>query len=213
LAFFYRYGDNDYVCYYRLPGPKQPTDHLPAYEDAPRRSLFRATSKDGSIWEKDPSMLLTADERDHRDTQYQECVPIKVDGGYFALITMYHPITQTLNLRMAASRDGKQWWFPDRVPCLDNAPMGDYGGGMTANKNLFIQDGKLYVHTAELRDPPAGFGYIAVTKIGLQETVVTTERISFLQLCALSASWDADHWTLISSAVGQPGHGQYRLPS
>jgi len=56
-------------------------------------------------------MLLTADERDHRDTQYQECVPLKVPGGYVAMVTMYLPLTQTLNLRLAASRD--------------NAPLGD----------------------------------------------------------------------------------------
>lgn len=207
LAFFYRYGDNDYVCYYRLPGLKQPTDHLPAYEDAPRRSLFRATSKDGSTWEKDPSMLLTADERDHRDTQYQECVPIKVDGGYFALITMYHPITQTLNLRMAASRDGKQWWFPDRVPCLDNAPMGDYGGGMIwQSKNLFIQDGKLYVYYGGTEGPHRQVSDTRSPslKIGPQETVVD-HGAHFLPfnsaLCR--ASWDADRlYALISSAGG-----------
>ena len=69
-------------------------------------------------------MKMTADELDHRDTQYQECVPFQVPGGYVALVTMYHPLSQTLTLRMAASRDGRQWWFPDRVACLDNAPPG-----------------------------------------------------------------------------------------
>ena len=42
-------------------------------------------------------------------------------GGYVALVTMYLPLTQTLNVRLAASRDGRRWWFPDRRPCLDNA--------------------------------------------------------------------------------------------
>lgn len=136
-----------YVCFFRLAGPRQPNDHVPLWEDAPRRTCMRATSLDGNKWDRDPVMVLTCDKRDHRDTQYQEQVPVKVEGGYLAMITMYHPITQTLNLRMAASRDSRRWWFPDRVPCLDNPPMGDYGGGMIwQSQNLIVQDDKLYVY-------------------------------------------------------------------
>jgi hypothetical protein len=147
LAFFYRGDNDDYVCYYRLGGPAQPNDHVPIYEDTPRRSCFRGVSQDGNYWEQDPETVLTSDERDHRDTQYQETVPIRVPGGYLGMITMYRPITQQFNLRMAASRDGRHWWFPDRVPCLDNSPLGDYGGGMIwQSQNLIVQDDTLYVY-------------------------------------------------------------------
>ena len=98
LCFFYRDLTGGYVAYYRLGGPRQPTDHVPLYEDFPRRSCFRAVCQDGKSWRKDPLMVLTADDRDHRDTQYQECVPHKVPGGYIAMVTMYWPLTQTLNL-------------------------------------------------------------------------------------------------------------------
>ena len=63
---FWQADGTGYVAYYRLGGPRQPTDHVPAYEDFPRRSCFRAISRDGVSWMKDPAMLLTADERDHR---------------------------------------------------------------------------------------------------------------------------------------------------
>ncbi len=139
--------EEKYICFYRLSAQRRPTDHLPPYEDGARRSVYRATSRDGLTWVKDELMELTNDERDHRDTQYQECMPLKVPGGYIALVTMYLPITQTLNLRMAASRDGRRWWFPDRRPCLDNGPLGDYGGGMIwQSQYLIVQDGRLYLY-------------------------------------------------------------------
>ncbi len=118
LAFFYHLQPDQYVAYYRLAGPAHPTDHLPPYEDGARRSIFRATSSDGKKWTKDDSMMLTADELDHRDTQYQELVPIRVPGGYLATVTMYHPLSQTQDVRIAASHDGSHWWFPDRRPVL-----------------------------------------------------------------------------------------------
>jgi len=154
---------------------------------------------------------LTADERDHRDTQYQECVPLKVDGGFLGMITMYHPITQTLNLRMAASRDGRHWWFPDRVACLDNAPLGDYGGGMIwQSQNLIVQGKMLYVYyggtegihrqISETRAPS--------TRIGPMETV--TEQPGYFipfnsALCR--AAWRVDRMYALVSSAGGPTIG------
>jgi hypothetical protein len=135
--------EKSYVAYYRLGSARQPTDHVPLYEDFPRRSCFRATSADSLAWVKDPAMLLTGDERDHRDTQYQECVPLPVQGGFVGMVTMYHPLTQTLDLRIAASRDGSTWWFPDRRACLPNAPLGDYGGGMIWQTQYPVVDGQM----------------------------------------------------------------------
>ncbi len=136
-----------YVSYYRLGAERQPTDHVPVYEDCPRRSCYRATSPDGETWTRDENMVLTADESDHRDTQYQECIPMKVPGGYIATVTMYLPISQTLNIRFAASRDGSRWWFPNRTPCLPNPPLGEYGGGqMWQSQYHHVIDGKLYTY-------------------------------------------------------------------
>jgi hypothetical protein len=211
LCFFYRDPEQGYVAYYRLGSPRRPTDHVPVYEDFPRRSCFRAVSRDGIKWVKDPLMLLTADERDHRDTQYQECVPLKVPGGYIAMVTMYLPLTQTLNLRLAASRDGRQWWFPDRRPCLDNAPLGDYGGGMIwQSQYLHVGDGKLYVYYGGTEGPHRQISDTRAPskEVGYQEKVID-HGAHFLPfnsaLCR--ASWRFDRLYALASAAGGPTLG------
>jgi hypothetical protein len=212
LCFFYRHPKEGYVAYYRLGSPGKKTDHVPVYEDFPRRSCFRAVSRDGTKWVKDPAMLLTADERDHRDTQYQECVPLKVPGGYVALVTMYHPLTQTLNLRLAASPDGRRWWFPDRRPCMDNAPLGDYGGGMIWQSQYPIIEGnKLYVYYGGTEGPHR---QIADTRapskrIGYQEKVID-HGAHFLPFNAAlcRAAWRVDRLYALISAAGGPTLGR-----
>ena len=149
VLFVYPWPDGGYVGYYRTGMPLQPDDHVPVWEDCPRRTCFRAFSADGTHWEHDDAMVIQRDERDHRDTQFMECVPIRVPGGYVAMVSVYWPITQTLDTRMAASRDGARWWFPDRRPCLPNAPMGDYGGGMIwQSKDLTAEGNTLYMYYA-----------------------------------------------------------------
>jgi hypothetical protein len=207
LAFFYHLKPDEYVAYYRLAGPPHSSDHLPPYEDAARRSIYRATSSDGNKWVKDESMILTADELDHRDTQYQELVPISVPGGYLATITMYHPLSQTQDVRIAASHDGSHWWFPDRRPVLGNTPLGDYGGGMIwQSQNLIVQSGKLYMY----------YGASEGTHRQISDSLAPSKTVAYLQtvidgsghflpfntaLCR--AFWQFDRlYALISSAGG-----------
>jgi hypothetical protein len=211
LCFFYRDPREGYVAYYRLGGTRQPTDHVPVYEDFPRRSCYRAVSRDGTKWIKDPVMALTADERDHRDTQYQECVPLKVPGGYVAMVTMYLPLTQTLNLRLAASRDGQRWWFPDRRPCLDNAPLGDYGGGMIwQSQNLIVEDGRLYVYYGGTEGPHRQISDTRAPskEVGYQEKVIDHGG-HFLPFNAAlcRASWRFDRLYALAAAAGGPTLG------
>jgi hypothetical protein len=207
LAFFYHLQPEQYVAYYRLGGQAHPNDHLPPYEDGARRSVFRATSSDGKKWTKDNSMVLTADELDHRDTQYQELVPIRVPGGYLATVTMYHPLSQTQDVRIAASHDGSRWWFPDRRPALGNAPLGDYGGGMIwQSQNLIVQNGRLYMY----------YGASEGTHRQISDSLAPSKTVAYLQtvinegghflpfntaLCR--AYWEYDRlYALISSAGG-----------
>ena len=207
LSFFYHLKPDQYVAYYRLAGEAQPGDHLPPYEDGARRSIFRATSTDGVRWAKDDSMILTRDEIDHRDTQYQELVPISVPGGFLATVTMYHPLSQTQDVRIAASPDGSHWWFPDRRPVLGNAPLGDYGGGMIwQSQNLIVQDGRLYMY----------YGASEGTHRQISDSLAPSKTVAYLQtvidagghflpfntaLCR--AYWGYDRlYALISSAGG-----------
>ena len=67
---------------------------------------------------------------------------------------MYRPLTQTLNLRLAVSRDGRRWWYPDRRPCLDNAPLGDYGGGMIWQSQYLIEeDSRIHLYYGGTEGP------------------------------------------------------------
>ena len=99
---------------------------------------------------------------------------------------LYHPITQTLNLRLAASRDGRKWWFPDRPPCLDKAPLGEYGGGMLRkSKNLVLHDGRFYVyygamegsHRSIMDTRGEGFRQIGTDTPGLDEGSMQVELL------------------------------------
>ncbi|MBM4071364.1 MAG: hypothetical protein FJ271_20865 [Planctomycetes bacterium] len=211
LCFFYKDAKEGYVAYYRLGAPGKKTDHLPVYEDFPRRSCFRAVSQDGVTWTRDPMMALTNDERDHRDTQYQECVPLKVPGGYLGMITMYHPITQTLNLRLAASRDGRRWWFPDRRPCFDNPPLGDHGGGMIWQSQYPIIDkGRLFIYYGGTEGPHRQIfdSRAPFRDIGYQEKVID-HGAHFLPfnsaLCRVS--WPLIRLYALASAAGGPTVG------
>jgi hypothetical protein len=207
LAFIYHPKPEEYFAFYRIAGDRQPTDHLPPYEDGARRTIFRSTSKDGKNWTRDESMMLTGDELDHRDTQYQELVPITVPGGFVATVTMYHPLSQTQDVRVAASHDGSHWWFPDRRPVLGNAPLGDYGGGMIwQSQNLIVQNGRLYMY----------YGASEGTHRQISDTLAPSKTVAFDQtvinegghflpfntaLCR--ASWQFDRlYALISSAGG-----------
>ena len=211
LCFFYRDPDFGYVAYYRLGAPGKPTDHVPIWEDFQRRSCYRAVSKDGDNWKKDPLMMLTADERDHRDTQYQETVPLKVKGGYIAIVNMYNPILQTFYFRTAASRDGRRWWFPDRRPCLDNGPLGDYGGGqLWQSQNLIVQGDTLYVYYGGTEGPHRQVSDTRAPskQIGYLETVVDhgAHFIPFNSaLCR--ASWRLDRTYALAASAGGPTIG------
>lgn len=204
LCFFYRDAD-EYVAYYRLGAPPKETDHVPVYEDYPRRSCFRAISRDGNNWVKDEAMCLTADERDHRDTQYQECVPYRVNGGYLGMITMYHPLTQTLDVRLAASRDGRRWWFPDRRPCLPNAPLGDYGGGMIwQSQNLIVEGNRLYVYYGGTEGPHRQISETRAPSVSIGLETVIDHGAHFLPFNAAlcRAFWRLERLYALASSAG-----------
>jgi hypothetical protein len=210
-SFFFRFKPDEYVSYYRLALPKQPQDYVPVYEDAPRRSVLRATSSDGIKWTQDKSMVLTNDALDHPDTQYQELVPLRVEGGYLATVTMYHPISQTEDVRVAASRDGSHWWFPDRRPALGNAPLGDYGGGLIwQSQNLIVENEKLYIYYGgsegthrEISDslaPSKSVGY-------LEDVIDRGGHFLPFNTALCRASWQYDRMYALIAAAGGPTVG------
>lgn len=203
--------DFAYLGYYRTGEPLRENDHLPAWEDGVSRTAFRCTSEDGLEWIKDPGMIIARDERDHRDTQYMECVPTKVPGGYIALVSIYHPITQTLDLRMAASRDGRRWWFPDRRPCMANRPLGEYGGGMIwLSRVLSVENGSLILYYAGSEGPhrQVSESNAPSIDIGYLETAIDHGGHFLPFTTALCrATWEYDRMYALASSAGGPTIG------
>ena len=201
-----------YVAYYRLGIPDDDTRHIPIYEGrkGQTRQLFRAVSRDGQTW-VDDQKIVRRDERDHRDTQHMELVPHPVPGGILGIFSIYRPLTQTLNLRTGASRDGKQWWFPDRRPCLDNPPLGEYGGGMIwQSKNLVVDGDRLYVYyagTEGIHRPIFDSRATEFHDIGLDRVINYQADFLPFNSALCRASWRIDRLYALVSAAGGPTLG------
>ena len=196
-----------YVAYYRMPdtdaGLDIPPYELPGYA----RTIFRARSPNGKDW-GDIEAVLKRDDLDHRDTQYMELVPHPVPGGYLGVVSVFEPINQTQHLRLAVSRDGVNWWFPSRRPCLDNPPLGDYGGGMIwQSKNLVEIDDRLQIYYSGmegLHRPIIDSRLKKARTIGMDR--VSDGLYGFLPfnsaLCR--ASWSKGRYYALASAAGGP---------
>ncbi|HUT93140.1 MAG TPA: hypothetical protein VMY37_26990 [Thermoguttaceae bacterium] len=198
--------DGGYVAYYRVGAP-DPEATIPVYEGSgsTTRQLYRAESRDGKEW-VDAEKIIMRDERDHRDTQYMELVPERVPGGYLGVVSIYHPITQTLNLRLAASRDGRRWWFPDRRPCLDNPPLGEYGSGMIwQSKSLVAEGERLYVYYGGmegLHRPIVDTRGQGFRQIGMDSVLDRPHGFLPFNSALCRASWRVDRLYALVSAAG-----------
>ena len=130
-CYIYRFGGDGYVCYHKTELPAFPGG-LTLFDvaDGGVRLIGRRTSSDGKEWSDPTQIVMSPDWRDPGDTQFMELCPIQVPGGYIAVVSVYHNMTQTIDLQWAASRDGIHWWRPERRPTLANAPLGEFGGGM-----------------------------------------------------------------------------------
>jgi hypothetical protein len=147
-CYIYRQADGSYVGYHKTELPAFPGGLTPFdVGDGGLRLIGRRTSKDGVQWSNPTAIILSPDWRDPGDTQFMELCPIAVPGGYVATVTVFHNLTQTIDLQWAASRDGINWWRPERRPTLANAPLGEYGGGMIWPMHNPVVDGdRLHVY-------------------------------------------------------------------
>ena len=200
-----------YISYYRMPDTDEKLD-VPAYEIAGyARTIFRATSPDGKNWENIET-VLKRDDLDHRDTQYMELIPHPVSGGYLGIVSVFEPINQMQHLRLAVSRNGVNWWFPARRPCLDNPPLGDYGGGMIwQSKNLVEIGDRLHIYYGGMEGihrPIIDSRIPNLRSIGMDR--VSNQIYGFLPfnsaLCR--ASWVMGRFYALASASGGPTRGK-----
>ncbi len=122
--------DGTYQTYHKTCMPALPGGLIP-YDCAVGecRIMVRRTSATGTEWS--PYQLsITPDWLDSPDTQFMELIADPERDGYVGLLTVYHALSQTIDVQFAASRDGKTWWRPDRRACIPLKPLGEYGGGM-----------------------------------------------------------------------------------
>ena len=122
--------DGTYNTYHKTCIPSPPGGLVP-YDCAVGecRIIVHRTSADGTEWS--PYQLsITPDWQDSPDTQFMELNVVPERNGYVGLLTVYHALSQSIDIQFAASRDGKAWWRPDRRACVPLKPLGDYGGGM-----------------------------------------------------------------------------------
>ena len=130
------------ICVPALPGGIVPYDC--AVGEC--RILVRRTSPNGTDWSP-YQLAVTPDWQDSPDTQFMELMAIPQRDGFIGLLTVYHGMSQSIDIQFAASRDGKTWWRPDRRACVPLKPLGDPGGGMIWPMQPAIQhDGRLYLY-------------------------------------------------------------------
>lgn len=201
--------EGPYYSYFKVYPKLREGDRIITYDNNPRgglRSVARRSSADGTHWGGE-TLVLARDWRDPDYAQFLEICPVKVEGGYVALVNYYDAAIQTMCLELAASRDGFHWWRPDRRAALPNAPLGDYGGGMMWQMHHpIVEGGRMYVYYA---GSEGIHGEIFDTRFKPRievgnETVIgyQTPTLPFnTALCR--ASWEFDRlYALVSSAGG-----------
>ncbi len=209
-CFVYRLEDGTYVAYHKTEMPAFPGGLAP-YDigDGGVRLIGRRASEDGTHWSDPTRLVMTPDWRDPADTQFMELCPIQLPGGCVATVTVYHNHTQRIDLQWAASRDGVNWWRPDRRPALPNPPLGEYGGGMIWPMRAPVLDGsRLHVYYSgneSLHGDLFNTGQSGPRKLSAEGEHLSRQSSSLPDYGALCrATWEADRLWALVSAIGGP---------
>jgi hypothetical protein len=201
----YVYKDKEnqgYVAHHKMGGippiPEQIGGYIPYDIGVGQgiRIVQRRTSKDGTNWSHTIPILMP-DWRDNPGDQIMELGYHPYGQGVIGVVSLYHAMTQRMELQFAASLDGIKWWRPiPRQACLPNGSLGDYGGGLIwPTKNLIEDDGRLY------------FYYGAMS--GLHGDIYAKERSDYLFHGAFCrAGWEVGRmWAAINADAGlSPGY-------
>jgi len=209
-CYLYRADDGAYVAFHKTELPAFPGGVTP-YDiaDGGVRLIGRRTSKDGATWSDPTALVMTPDWRDPADTQFMELCPLKVPGGYVATVTVYHNHTQRIDLQWAASRDGINWWRPDRRVALPNPPLGEYGGGMIWPMHSPVLE-RRRLHVYYSGNESLHGDLFNTVKSGPRRLRARGEQLSrqssslpnYGALCR--ATWTADRMWALAPAIGGP---------
>jgi len=214
VCYVYREPDGSYVSYFKVYPEMQDGDRIITNDVNSRgllRRVARRTSPEGSNW-GDEEVVMGRDWRDPDFAQFLELCPLRVAGGYVALLNCFDASIQTMALQLAASRDGIHWWRPDRRPALPNPPLGDFGGGMIWQMHHpVIESGQMHVYYAGSEGIHSA---IIDTRFEPQIEVGGESVIGFRKgtlpfytaLCR--ATWRFDRLWALAPAVGGPTPGE-----
>lgn len=104
------------------------------------RSLGRSESD--SFHHFEPlQLVLQTDDQDPPDTDLYNPAPMRYPfaaNAYFMFPSMYQHKPETLDIRMAVSRDGVHWTWPERVPFIPLGQAGEFDTG-----SLYIGQGMI----------------------------------------------------------------------
>jgi len=119
-----------YVCFQTLlltdPSQDYPRDNLRGW----RRVIGRRTSADFLNWSK-PEVILRPDSGDPPDTQFYGMAAWPDGGTWLGLLWTYHAESQTSDVQLTWSHDGREWHRPDkREPLIGLGAPGEFDSHM-----------------------------------------------------------------------------------
>jgi len=161
-TYVFRDADGTYFATHKLGEPAHPGG-LVAYDifAEGRRVMARRTSPDGSEWSPFET-IIQPDIYDPHDVQIMELCVTPVRSGYIGVIAVYLNRTQTIELQLGGSADGRIWDRRVRLPAVAVGALGDYGGGMLWPSHHMVEhNGRHYVYfsgTEGLHGDPAAKG-------------------------------------------------------
>ncbi len=95
-------------------GPSEPG----AWWKGNKRRVFQTESSDFLHWSQ-PYPIFEPDEEDNLDESFYGMCQTKVGDTHIAFVNLFHECANTMEVRMASSRDGKSWgWANQRQPWI-----------------------------------------------------------------------------------------------
>jgi hypothetical protein len=130
-----------FVCHQTLllrdPSQDYPRDNLRGW----RRVIGRRTSTDFINW-SEPEVILQPDGDDPPDTQFYGLAAWPEDVGWIGLLWTYHAESQTSDVQLAWSHDGKLWRRPqERTPLIGPGAPGEFDSHMIFTASAPVRQG------------------------------------------------------------------------
>ena len=141
-----RFPDGEFICYQTLlkkdPSQSYRRDNLLGF----RRIIGRRTSRNFFEWSK-PEIVLEPDRRDPADTQFYGLAAGRCADLLVGLLWTYHAESQTSDVQLAWSVDGRSWRRPEeRIPLVGLGPLGGFDSHLifTASEPV-THNGKIHI--------------------------------------------------------------------